>query len=343
MGLYSLMPHIMWPKPVQSYQYSGMTLNGTTTKNGYVTIFPYTGTINNVLIRTRTVTTSQTLKVSLQGVGTDGKPDGTILGVGNSAYGTQGSLVQATVYTIALTSALSVTRGDKVAVVVEWNSTAGSITMSQGDGEVCNNFYTCTYTGGAWTITASGEAPIIGFEYTDGFHGFTTYPFAAITGTAFNNTSTPDEIGVLINNPTTIIACGAFLYVNKGFDCTVKLYDSADNVLASQALVPGNRWNAALAFDYLYFASDVTIQKNQNYRLTLVPDTASNVTLLEYTMPSASALNSLSLGSAFSRTSRTDAGAWTNNAGLRPTIGLLIRGMEGNLLAHSGMTGGING
>lgn len=326
MAILPLQPHIMWPKPIQAYQYSGMTLDGTTTKNGYITIFPNTGTINNVLIRTRTVTASQTLKVSLQGVGTDGKPDGTILG-GGTAYGTQGSLVQATVYTVALGAPLAVTRGVAVAVVIEWNGTAGNITMSQADGEVCNNFYTCTYAAAAWTIVSPGTVPVIGFEYTDGFHGFTTYPLAAITGVAFNSSSTPDEIGVYIQNPTNIIACGAYVYVNKGNACTVKLYDSADNVLASQALVPGNRWNAALAFDYIYFASDVNILKGEIYRLTLVPDTTSNVTLLEYTMPSAAALDSLSLGSAFTKTSRTNGGAWTQNAGYRPTIGLFCRGL----------------
>ncbi len=324
----------MWPKPVFTYQYSGLTLDGTTTKTGYVAIFPHSGIINKVLIRTRTVTTPQTLKVSLQGVDANGKPDGTILGVGNSAYGTQASPAQATVYLVTLTSPLTVVRGVKVAVVVEWNSTAGNITMSQGDGEACNNFYCLTYAAAAWTITATANAPIVGFEYTDGYHGFTTFPFAAITGTVFSNTSSPDEIGVYIVNPVTIVACGCYVYVNKGAACTVKLYDAANNLLFSQALVTGNRWNAALAFDYIYFPTDILLLKNTAYRLTLVPTSGSNVTLLEYTMPSAAALDSMSLGSAFYRTSRTDAGAWTNNAGLRPTIGLFVKGF--------GSTGGSN-
>ena len=326
MSLINIEPFVMWPKasgPLTAF--TGLTLNSTTTKNGYITMVPHTGTINNVLIRTRAVTSSQTLKVSLQGVDANGKPDGTILGVGNSAFGTQGSLVLDTVYTVVLGTPLAVTRGTYIAVVVEWSGTQGNITMAQATGTICNNFYTATFAAAAWTITASGVAPVVGFEYTDGFHGETTYPLSLITATTYNSGSTPDEIGCYINNVVDTIVCGAYAYIDKDAACTIKLYDASDNVLESSVLAVNNRWVNSIGFDYVHFATNVTLYKNTVYRLTLLPTSGSSITLGEYTLPSAAAMNSLSLGTAFYRTSRSDAGAWTQDATSRPIIGLFCR------------------
>lgn len=324
----AIQPHIMWPKLVQAYQLNTLQMNGTTTKVSYITIYPYTDTLNKVIVRTRLVSVAQPLKVSLQGIGTDGKPDGSIIG-GGQAYGTIASPASATSYSVALTGPVAVSIGVPVAIVVEWDSTAGNLSMASGAGEVCNNFYTATYASGAWAIVSPGEVPLVGFEYASGYHGGSTWPLYNIAATTFNVNSSPNEIGIYTNMPSSIDAQGGAPYVNLQGAADLILYDANTEVKAVVSMNPNNRWNAAMAFHYMYFAT-VPLLAGQAYRLTLKPTTATDVLLMEYTLPAAipGIMNSLSLGDKVYRTSRTGAGAWTEVDYMRPVMALFAGGFE---------------
>lgn len=339
----SVQPHIMFPKPIGAYQLNNLALDGTTTKCAFITIVPYTGSIEEVVVRTRLVTTAQTLKVSLQALSA-GVPDGTILGSG-TAYGTITTPASATSYSVALSSPLSVTIGTSIAVVVEWDATAGDLGMASAIGEVCNNFYTATYASGSYTIVSPGEVPLVGLKYSDGFHGGSTWPMYNVAATTFNSGSSPNEIGIYIDAPVSLEAMGGTAYVNLTGAAELILYDADDNAIRTVSMSPDNRWSATMGFHYHYFANQI-MRRGEVYRLAVKPTTATDVLLMEYTFPAAMTgiLNSLSGGANIYRTSRTGAGAWTEVNYMRPVISLFSGGFDdGGIISHPGMGGGFKG
>lgn len=340
MAIQTVQPYLPLPSVFQVTYFNSLLIDTSGEKAAFITQIPKTGTISKVGFRTATVTTAQTLKVSLQGVNTSGDPDGTILGSGN-AYGTQASPASNTWYTVTLTSGLSVTKGDAVAVVVEFDTTVGNLNIAAAaknystpdNQQIYSDLYTTSWA-------KAGNLPTVSFEYSDGsYAGGTTIPTSAFTNTTFNGGSTPDEYGVYFQVPFPCRATGAWVLVDLDADATLKLYDSdGSTVLASTALPSAQRDTTSTGVSYRLFSSSVNLSKNTWYRLTIVPDSVSNIAINRWTMPSVAAMDSLPLGQKCYETSRTDAGAWTETTTNRPLIGLLVDGFDDGVSAGGGIS-----
>ena len=347
----TIQPYLTLPAAFISTYFNTLTLDAAGEKAAFITQIPKTGTISKVGFRTGVVTTAQTLKVSLQGVNSSGDPDGTILGSGN-AYGTQASPASNTFYTVTLTAGLSVTRGAAVAVVIEFDSTSGSliIVAAAKTNSAADNYqlYSDLYTT-AWAKASNW--PTVSFEYSDGsYSGGTTIPVSAFAAATFNSGSTPDEFGIYFQCPFPCSVSGVWILADLDADATIKLYGSdGSTVLASSALPSAQRPGVALAIIHRLFSSSVSLSKDTWYRLTISPDSVSNIVINRWAVPSAAAMDSLPLGQKCYETSRTDAGAWAETTTNRPLMGLLMDGFDdgvgsgGGLLTHPSMTGGARG
>lgn len=301
---------------------STLTMDGTTTKIGFVFQVSQSGTISKLYFSIGTITTNQTLKVGLQTVDSSGKPTGTAYGGSSTATLTP---TAATINSVTLGTSATATAGDVVALVVEWDSTTGSL--------VLNYFnvnsplpYRLSFTSGAWGGIAQG-IPFCQIEYDDGTrppHG--CVPAYQGTSDAFKSDSNPDERGIKFTLPFPARVIGAWLTVSApasaNFD--IVLYDSGGSVLTSCSIdVAKYKNNLAQAYR-VFFGTRVSLVAGSAYYLIVKPTQATaNVTLARWNFSTSSALRATFAPNAWQAV-RTDAGAWTEDQTQLPSMGLVI-------------------
>ncbi len=304
--------------------WNDLLIDASGEKVAFVTRVPKTGTITKVGFRTRTVTTSAALKVSLQGVNTSGDPNGTILG-GGTAYGILSSPASNTWYLVTLNAGLSVNKFDPIAAVIEFSSTVGSLNIgaaARGWGaRQLYNAYVDHYTT-AWT--KYDYLISVAFVYSDNSYGTTPFvhPISAIGAYTFNSGSTPDEYGNYFKLPFPVRAVGMVADVDLDQDSTFKLYDSdGTTVLASVVVNASQRYSTAAGLIWGLFSTPVNLLKNTWYRMTIVPNGTTNISL---SWIDAADMSAFPLGQNCYQTSRTDGGAWTEDTVTRVEIALLV-------------------
>lgn len=247
-----------------------------------------------------------------------------------------------TYYTATLTAPATVTRGQRIAIVLA-NLTGSYAIATLGEQ---SGFPYASHFTTVWT--KQSVMPVLNVSY-----GGTHYPIpwvfpGLITSFTFNSGSGFDENGVLFTAPFSARVCGVYAYVDADGDCEVVIYNSADTVLATAALDKDVRMSAAGNAHNLLLTNDVMITEGEQYRVVLKPSTTTNVALFTWTVAD-NAYDALFSGSNWQQTVRGDAGAWNNTGTARPMLGLLIDGIEvgggsgGGLITHPGMSGGMRG
>ena len=324
-----------------------VTLNSTNTKQAFLFKARATANIISVFIRTGTVTTSQSIKVSIQSVNEasqPSRPSGTILGATANGYGVQASLAAGTLYEVTLSESVAMTIGDQYAVVIEWTSTAGTAQIVVATnvnytplGRASNFMNRQTYTSGSWgapTSLNSGSGFVIGIR-TDASNWW--MPEVTMPGVSysvnfgFGSTNNPDEVGNKLYLPAGNVTA---LWASTDEDGTgsLVLYDSSDSVVASASLKPNQRGISAYACS-LHSITGTAIAEGW-YRITLKPDSTTTVSRFVATY-STNQQNGRAMGSNCCLTQRTDAGSWTDTAEAQMMIGVEMEPTFG-----SGSSGG---
>lgn len=300
-------------------------------KVGMIFMVPKTGTISRVGFRTTTVTTAQTLRVSLQTVSaTDGFPTGTLYG--GSAAGTQAAPAANSFYTVTLGTAASATKGDIVAVVVEFDSTAGNLyigsylfsSMSGGSGNMAP--YVKEFTT-VWGNPADGSgSPIFSLEYSDGSYEYTAgcYPITSNSFVTFNSGSTPDERALRFSFPFSCRVTGFWFYGILSGDTDFVLYQGTTAIQTKSVDFNQTFNNGVQGQHRFFFNSEQVISINTVYYLSAKPTTVTSIQTGEIAVPSAAAMDMFELGQKAYLATRTNAGAWTETTTARPLMGLII-------------------
>lgn len=315
---------------------------------------PKTGTIDRLLFRTAGVTTSQSIDVALQGVSAaDGFPDGA--NFGGSTPGAQATLAANTMYEVTLGTSATVTLGNIVSMVLSWTSTVGSMNMAAANGTRDTNVglpYVALFTA-AWAKQADANlTSIVGVRYSDGTYAWVGGVLGGTVNTnAFNTGSIPDEIGMkyVLTAP---MRCGGFWAITNPaaaatFDAI--LYNSSDVVQASVSVDPDqlHGTGAPKLINMRWAPVSLAIG---SYRFVLKPTSANNITVAEWVVALNAQLNCNPGGANCYKTSRTDAGAWTDSDVTQsPSMGLWFdqvddgAGAAGGMLVHPGTGGGMRG
>lgn len=306
-------------------------------KHGSIFRIPKTGTVSKIHWRTGTVTTGATVDVRLETIDASGDPSGTL-----HAANTNGAQVVAdandnATFTTALTAGASVTKGQERAVVIV------NPTVSPGNFNVsvfADNTNHFPYTDLFTTVWAkSSSSPVIALEYDDGSYVpiICCFPCALLPETLFNTTTTPDEIGIIFSLTVPVRASGVWLWTDLDSPGDVKLYDSdGSTVLASTSLDPAKDQAITSDLMFFHFSSTISLLKNTNYRLTLLPTTTTSLRIQEFTVAAVAIMDAFPGGQAIHRTHRTDAGAWTETTTQRPFMGLIIDGLDDGVGAGGG-------
>lgn len=341
----------------QGLQTSSIANSGE--KVAFIVKIPKSGTLHKVGFLTGTVSNSQTLKVSFQNIdpatgNADGTPDQyrTVASPATNTWTTTGILSDDGTDT---GNKRSVSIGEYIAVVIEFDSTIGNVLISStytGAGSRQRDGYVSRYASSAWTKYTNYVANCL-LEYSDGSYGHAPW-LSVITHTNPNYynhvNSTPDEFGMRFQVPVPMTMAG--IYVNARFDgdADIVLYDSPSNVLAT---VPGYDGTTSvdtvdkdIAYDILsywgqwMFSTPVNLEPNTTYRVSLKPTTTTAVYYFAIAVPTNAALAQFS-STAFYKTYRTDGGSWTDVDTQAPNWALIISAING-AEPTSGFGGGLN-
>ncbi len=306
-----------------STSFGSYLLDAAGEKAAMVFVAEESGTVDRLGFLTRTVTTAQTLKISLQGVNASGDPDGTIKGATNSASGTQASPASNTFYEVTLTETATISAGDKLAIVVEFDSTAGNLNIGvRSPGQPKLPTYADLYTT-AWTKDTSGQFLFASLRFNDAsYPRLTVFPCNANDGVSVSTTTTPDEVGnvILLNAPVT--SFGIRARIDLDGDCDAVLYDSSGTSLASASLVSAQRFKAGPDIADWVFATPVDLTAG-TYRVVLKPTTTTAITAYRVTVFTAAAMGHFDLGTDCYATTRVDAGSFTDATTQRYQVALL--------------------
>lgn len=341
MGLVNARELLCMPSMIPySYGYSYTVLDAAGKRCGNIIQIYKSGNIRKVRFRTKTVTTGDTLKVTLQTVNTStGLPTGTLIdaeATGTVVVDAADDNVWKTVdFGGAVT--IPVIQGQFVALVLEWNSyVSGNMqiattTLMPYQATTMYNTYgitDVTASPGTWLKLTSAVMHCITLEYDDG-----TYAQALEFGSHYglgaatlSSTTNPDEVGNYIKFPYPFRAVGIWVIADIDYDVTLSLLDTSNNVLANCTVYAGVRDSASVGIHYVLFDPDpsanVSIIKDTWYRVIITPG-ASSVGQYSVDVPSAAAMDALPLGQYCYWTQRTDGGSWSQTTTKRCLIGLI--------------------
>lgn len=340
-----------WPAlvPLTATASQGMTASGH--KRGSIWRAGHSGNIHKLHFQMGTVTTGDTLKVSLQDVSlTTGEPDNSIDQSGTVvvADGDDNAWKSVT-----LGADRTVTQGDLLACVFEFNSyVAGNLNILRDSTANITIVPHCVSdTTGSWA--KQSNLPLLAVEYSDGnfyTQGMLSPGSSAIVSVA-SNTAGADEYGSYFSFPFPVRVTGAGFFGAMEGDLDIVLYDSdGTSVLATASLDASvQSTSTAVRIRETFFPSSPTLAANTAYRVALKPTTTTAVSIHVVSLFSAAAGGQFPGGTAVQLTKRVDAGSWTQVDTQRCLIWLLLdqaddgAGGAGGLLVHPGMAGGMRG
>jgi len=287
------------------------------------------GTLTKIGFYVGSVTSSQTLKVELQTVSlTTGEPTGTLYG--GSAKGTQASPSANTYYEVTLGTAATVTAGDYIAVVIEFDSTIGNLQIRyvRTGAVVDNTGYpgVMIRTGGSWSNQTEAW-PICHFVYSGTpniFDSNMCFPINDCFEHSAGGGATA-QMGLKFTMPFKARMTGAYLAYRPRGDNTMKLL-KADNTVLDSISLDENVWGSTTShrWTFLPLSAPVILDKGSTYRYVTM-NTGSNAQFLY----GLKFLNNDILGAWTAKDAyyshRTDTGsAWNDETTWAPYIQLMF-------------------
>lgn len=323
---------------------------------------PETGTITGMGAPTGTTITAdgpltwelQTVTVSAIPAipsGTDaGSGSPTAVSLNPSPY------VANTWYDAVFTNSLSVAKGDLLAAVI-YRPASGTFNgqfkfLAQVERAAIGGPvfpYSVVNASAGW-VANQNNVPTIAINYGGTYYQIRgMWPLSTITATTLNTGTTPDVAGARWIPRFKCRVTGVWMdLASTAGSYVVKFYDTDGVTVLATATAATNLRPAALAGAVFFpFSAAVTPVVGSTYFIGLEPDTTTNVSMYDYTAPSAAIMAATPLGADFCYASAKDpagTGDWTAVATRKPFMGLQIDQLDdgaggGGLLAHPGMSG----
>lgn len=353
---YTGVPYLKWPMPLaQAVNITSVAtapqsilLDAALESVAIVMPAPKTGNIDRIKWRTNTWTTAgaNAVEVAVETVANNGLPNftKTLFGTNTEAAHTPVATDDNVWLENTLTAAAAVTQGQVFAVCIRNPATNASafnvaaLQTSNVNPPPASNVLPkqAQALGAPPTAFASGNGawPMIAIRYDDG-----TWYFAdgMITGTGgttvYNSGTNPRYRGNRFQVPfkcrviglTTIIsnpaASGTFI---------ARIRDDSGTALASSPAFDSD-WFGGTTVDSsveLLFDASVTLDPGTWYRMTIEPQTATNITLLRLDVGNTDIMTTAPGGTNFYMTTSNDLTAWTNTTNQKSIISLLIDALD---------------
>lgn len=326
----------------QSYAAASITLNATGERCGQIKQIWTAGNIRKVHFRTALVTTGDTMKVTIQTVGTsDGLPSGSLIDA--EATGTvvvaDGDDNAWKTVDFGESATVAVTQGQFVAICIEFNSYgSGNLAISGAmytpySMQTSYNSYVVkdiTASPGTWIKDATAWSLSVMLEYSDGtFAPDLDYGGAYGSSTGVSSSTNPDEVGNYFQSTYPFRAVGFWIFGEFDYNVTLSLLGADDTILANATFEADYRIAGAEGLQYVAFDSDpastVTIAKDTWYRVIVTPG-ADAIYVNLFTVPTAASMDKFPFGQNCYWTQATDRDAvtdWAQTTTKRCMIGLV--------------------
>lgn len=278
----------------------------------------HAGDITKIHFMTETVTEGDTILLSLQDDSGAGVPDGT-----PDESGTQviADVDDNTWFTVTLDSARTVARGDIVWVVLEYNSYVdGNLNIRLLNGlPAFLGSHARLNTAAAWSANSGGETGNFIIEYDTGieYNPMMIPVTSCATTTSLTTATNPDEIGNYFSLPYPATIIGGRWNGRHTGDAQIVLYaDDGTQLATTNTLDEDLTYTADLTGFGGYFTSSYNLVANTNYRLVLKPTTGTSVRFWYCTANAAGDFAQINNGTTWYKTSRVDAGSFTEDTSI---------------------------
>lgn len=312
---------------LDGYTTGNLTVSGNNYGQAIVFVVPYTCTVDKMAFWLTATTVGGDLTGQIETVtAATNVPSGTLYHANATGVRTMGTSDDANWFEITFTAPVTLTAGDRVALVLARLSGTFTGSMRRTIGANTDSPVLTERSGASWSTVSTRIAPLMLHE-TNGWMaipGAVPAPFT--TSVTVGAALTPDEAGVLFTPPATMRLVGVetiIASVASGDGVTTKLYDENDNVLWSEAVVYGTDYPTA-STSRVVTVPRITLHRGHSYRVTWAA-TVLNANYTYFSFPSGAAAG-FGFGDNFIWTERTDAGAWTNDDSRAPQITLLFDG-----------------
>lgn len=299
-------------------------------------IAPRAGNISKLHFCTGTVTTGATVTVALKTLDGSGDPAGVVasktLVIDNTDDNKHLSVTLNPVAAVTAGVAYALTVAQPAAAAGDMTVQAFAVLYAGGSPLMQNFPYSDLKTAG-WVKQNRQIAGAVEYD-TGNIYNIGAGLFVSSANAAVNNTTTPDEIGNVFTLPFPARVGGVWFNsaaMAAGADFTAKLYDGANNLLASVSLDGDDRMGSTGPW-FMRFGLEVDLTAGSTYRVTILPATANSVTLYRFTVADNVDLAIVDGGSGMYETSRKSGGAWTNTNTRRIHLGLLLSGFDNGVI-----------
>jgi hypothetical protein len=322
-------------------------LDGTTDQAEWVFQARRPATLTRLGFRIATITgTSPTFKISLQGVGATGNPDGVIVGGGSPASKTFNPTSLAwsnnTWHWLTLDNPYVCTRGERLAVVIAYDS--GTIDVSNQislrthlSSQIANLGSPYAIQNNAGTRTRQVTLPIFGYGAAAEAYGYPLLGVPLYSGLALN--STPDEVAMKWSLPDdwgdTYKVTGLRLFGSFNTGGTIKFYLLDGTTTVQDVTIDTDHFVTASlqrVVDVFFDEASLTaLNFGSTYRMVVAPQQNTTPTHTLYTLQveAAADWDAWPGGQDFALSTRTDGGAWTDTATERLIAELILDDITG--------------
>lgn len=321
------------PTHVISASYNNHTLDGATDQIEFMFQCEDACAIDGLCVRQGTTGgTPPQYGISLQGVNTSGRADGTIKSSSNAV----GNLTLPGVNAVAcntLTSSYPCTKGEHLAAVLYPVGTPNGTDnagFSYSNANALSHRYPMSWTVDAGSATYRSGLPMFGYKCGSTYYGFLPETSGQHD---FGSGSTGDERGNKFTIPAS--SCATFKidaarfngYVNSASNSLdIVIYENTTS--RQDVTIDGDYDNSGGSAGIIQgrFEEGYTFNCGTEYVVAVKPNASGGTSAgLQYLIfDSANHQNSLPLGTTMFYTERTDAGSWNDNTSKRALIDLII-------------------
>ena len=328
---------------VSSSNAGSYALDAASEEIAFVIVAPKTGTLDTIWFLQKAQTTIEDLHISFQNLDSSNEPDNTAdqYRVYTPTAPDIGVYVSPGLITDDGTDTgvkRSVTQGDRIAVVIKFNSAIGDIDIITGIHRGTSHEYGpfVMFTGDSGTTwgrpTLQWRIPAMMLEYeTDGIVAVDgTWPVEETRNTTTIDTaSTPDELGLKFQVPFKCKVSG----IQSGgpaSDATLSLENAGGSVLGTAAtplMDPDTSPNNPRLTWFEHAA--VELDADTNYYIVWSPTHPTTTrSMYSYNLTDASHRAGLAWGVTSSYNERTDGGAWSEDTTKTMLMALMISAVD---------------
>lgn len=366
MALYSIIGGMLIPSlpPFTSAEpgFSTLVLDASTERAAFVVYIPKSGTLDKFEFKIGIISLNAASKIRVSFQGLSGYlPDGTadeyrIIDATDLASNTWTVPGLMTSDGTDTGTKRSVTRGDRVACVIEFDTFTASDslvvrTMQIEDNAALRPCVGYHYTGGSWSSPADNGA-IVALKYDDGTYPnllagvfpTTTMDFAAIdVDSPFN------EMGVAFSLPAPVRIGGVVFRMKLAGACDIVLYDDQSNVLRTVSM-SADTLKATASNQLVIFpttvddqgvsrSGDIFLGANVVYRCVIKPTTTTDITSYYFETNSVEIMNAMPMGANMYYTKRGASDPWTDTTTRRLWFGLFVTAIDHDISGGGGGPG----